>query len=35
VTSKVFLLSPEHIATSNGESPKQGESGSFFVSATA
>ena len=35
VTSKVFLLSPEHIVTSNGESPKQGESGSFFVSATA
>ena len=35
VTSKVFLLSPEHIATSNGEAPKQGETGSFFVSATA
>lgn len=35
VTSKVFLLSPEHIATSNGEETKQGESGSFFVSATA
>ena len=32
---QVFLLSPEHIATSNGEAPKQGESGSFFVSATA
>lgn len=35
VTSKVFLLSPEHVATTNGEAPKQGESGSFFVSATA
>lgn len=35
VTSKVFLLSPEHIATSNGEESKQSDSGSFFVSATA
>lgn len=35
VTTKVFLLSPEHIATSNGQEATQGESGSFFVSATA
>lgn len=35
VTSKVFLLSPAHIATSNGEAPKQSDSGSFFVSASA
>lgn len=35
VTSKVFLLSPEHIATSKGEESKQSDSGSFFVSATA
>ncbi len=35
VTSKVFLLSPEHIATSSDEQAAQNESGSFFVSATA
>lgn len=35
VTSKVFLLSPEHIALSNGEQGQQDEGGSFFVSASA
>lgn len=36
VTSKVFLLSPEHIALSSDEqAQQQGESGSFFVSANA
>lgn len=35
VTSKVFLLSPEHIVTSNDEQSSQHESGSFFVSPTA
>ncbi len=35
VTSKVFLLSPEHIATINGEEAKQGETGSFFISPSA
>jgi len=37
VTSKVFLLSPEHIATSHEEqsSEAQPAGGSFFVSATA
>lgn len=35
VTSKVFLLSPEHIATINGAEVPTNESGSFFVSATA
>jgi cell division inhibitor SepF len=31
VTTKVFLLSPEHVAVSGDEQPR-GESGSFFVS---
>lgn len=35
VTSKVFLLSPEHIVLSNGEQGRQDEGGSFFVSASA
>lgn len=35
VTSKVFLLSPEHIATSSDEQAGRSESGSFFVSPTA
>lgn len=35
VTSKVFLLSPEHIATINGEEAKQGDTGSFFISPSA
>lgn len=35
VTSKVFLLTPEHVVTSQGEEPQQSEGGSFFVSATA
>ena len=34
VTSKVFLLSPEHIAVSGDEQAEQ-ESGSFFVAANA
>lgn len=34
VTSKVFLLSPEHVATSSGEQPAQHESGSFFVGSS-
>ena len=34
VTSKVFLLSPEHIAVSGDESLTE-ESGSFFVSPSA
>ncbi len=34
VTSKVFLLSPEHIAVS-GDEGAQGENGSFFVSPSA
>ncbi|CAG7596719.1 cell division protein SepF [Leucobacter soli] len=34
VTSKVFLLSPEHIAVSGDERPQQ-ESGSFFVGTSA
>lgn len=34
VTSKVFLLSPEHIAVSGDEQPAN-ESGSFFVSSSA
>ena len=34
VTSKVFLLSPEHVAI-NGENEAQNDSGSFFVSASA
>jgi cell division inhibitor SepF len=35
VTSKVFLLSPEHIAVSGDEQQRQGDTGSFFVGATA
>lgn len=35
VTSKVFLLTPEHIALNNGGHAEQDESGSFFVSASA
>jgi len=35
VTSKVFLLSPEHIALSNGEQTQRDEGSSFFVSASA
>ncbi|NLB47784.1 MAG: cell division protein SepF [Microbacteriaceae bacterium] len=35
VTSKVFLLSPEHVAVSSDSSAKTGDSESFFVSATA
>ena len=34
VTSKVFLLSPEHVAT-NSDNESQNDSGSFFVSASA
>ena len=34
VTSKVFLLSPEHIAIS-GDEPARNEDGSFFVSPSA
>jgi len=34
VTSKVFLLSPEHIAVS-GDEQAQNDSGSFFVAANA
>lgn len=34
VTSKVFLLSPEHVATGS-DSDAQNDSGSFFVSASA
>lgn len=34
VTSKVFLLSPEHVAT-NSDSESRHDSGSFFVSASA
>ena len=34
VTSKVFLLSPEHVAT-NSDTDVQNDSGSFFVSASA
>lgn len=34
VTSKVFLLSPEHIAVS-GDEPEKNDSGSFFVSPSA
>jgi cell division inhibitor SepF len=34
VTSKVFLLSPEHIETGSDES-RQSDSGSFFVSPSA
>lgn len=34
VTSKVFLLSPEHVATSSGEQMSQSDSGSFFVGAS-
>ena len=34
VTSKVFLLSPEHIAVS-GDERTENESGSFFVSPSA
>ncbi|RGE22582.1 cell division protein SepF [Leucobacter sp. wl10] len=34
VTSKVFLLSPEHIGV-GGEDSRQGDSGSFFVAPSA
>lgn len=34
VTSKVFLLSPEHVAT-NSDDERTDDSGSFFVSASA
>lgn len=34
VTSKVFLLSPEHIEV-GGDTGRQGESGSFFVAPSA
>lgn len=33
VTSKVFLLSPEHIALSNGEQPEAHEEDTFFVAS--
>lgn len=35
VTSKVFLLSPEHIAVSGDDEAHADESGSFFVSSSA
>lgn len=35
VTSKVFLLSPEHIAVSGEDSQESNDSGSFFVAPSA
>ena len=35
VTSKVFLLSPEHIEASSDDEARSNESGSFFVAPTA
>lgn len=35
VTSKVFLLSPEHVAVSGDSSNRAGEAETFFVGATA
>ncbi|MBK0421503.1 cell division protein SepF [Leucobacter sp. CSA2] len=35
VTSKVFLLTPEHIETGGDEDARQGDSGSFFVAPSA
>lgn len=35
VTNKVFLLTPEHIATNIDQHSERNDSGSFFVSATA
>ena len=35
VTSKVFLLTPEHIDTGSEEDVRQSDSGSFFVSPSA
>lgn len=34
VTSKVFLLSPEHVALSNGEAARVNEEDTFFVTET-
>ena len=35
VTSKVFLLTPEHIETGGDEDARQNDSGSFFVAPSA
>ena len=35
VTSKVFLLTPEHVETGGDEGGRQNDSGSFFVAPTA